>query len=460
MNRADQFKKTILSSALVPNGVKNFFFGDFGRMPQLMNQEASAFKPWERIAPIQFFREKVDLQTWRDAVEEMERQMLPYRVIAQRIYLDVALNAHVIAAIQKRKNQVLMKDFEICVGETVDERATELLKTQWFDQLQSYILDAEYYGYSPIALGPMINFTFPKLRIIKRENVSPDRECISPIIYSPQGLIYFNDPEQKDKAGNAYSDWIIYVDTPHDGGHSNCGYGLFYKIAQYDIYLRNNLADNATYNEMFGMPFRELKADFSVPKDEINAENRLKNSGSAGYIITPKDSELIYHNQQGGGNGYKSYESLETRLEKKITKIILGHEDAMGAKPGKLGAVSLDVMQSLRDAEKSDLKILRHAINNQVIPKLANIGFPIKEGSTIRYKNDKEEMEAKQTKAKANAEYIDQLVKLGQAGYKVDVNEVAEVTGYKLTEIEQGEIPEAKINEEVKNQLRKLYGDT
>lgn len=456
MDRASRLKRSLLSSGIVPNVAKNWLFGDFSQY-RSTGTAKDALSPWDYIAPIQFFREKVDLQSWRDAMAEMERQMLPYRVQAQNIYLDTSINGHVSAAVTKRKDQILMKDFEICYGEKVDERITAILKKTWFTQMMSFILDAEYYGYTLIGLGPMYNYTFPKMRVIRRENISPDRLCITPIIYSPNGEIYFMDPRSKDEKGRSFSDWTIYVDTPNETGHSLCGYGLFYKIAQPDIYFRNNRGDNATYNEMFGMPFRELKIDSNDAKVIKSAEDRLRDSGANGYMMSPKDSELIFHNQQGGANGYKSYESFEARLQKDISKIVLGHESAMTSTPGKLGAQNQDVLEALQSKESADMKKIKEVLESQVFAKFEKIGFPIRAGATIRFKNDKEENEEKTRKNKANADFIDQVVKLNSAGYKMDPKFIEDETGIKVKEIEQQQKENPTISKEQQDLISNIY---
>jgi len=456
MTPAARIQQQILKAGYIPNGVKSWFFGNF-EPSRNFGTAKDALNPWSYVSPIQFYREKIDLQTWRDAVEEMENQILPYRVICQKIFLDTSLNDHVTACVGKRKDQILMKDFEIKYGDKVDEQITKILKKPWFNQLMSYILDADDYGYTLVGLGPMYNFTFPKMRVVRRENISPDRLCVSPVVYSPNGWIHFMDPASKDSNGRSFSDWTIYADTPNETGQSVCGYGRFYKIAQLDIYLRNNRGDNATYNEMFGMPFRELKMDSNDAKVIASAEERLRSSGANGYMISPQDSELNFHNQQGGANGYKSYESFEGRLQKGISKIILGHADAMESKPGKLGAQSVDVQEALQAKETTDMKRITDFLQTTVFPKLQKIGFPIKPGAEICFKNDKEEQEEKTRKNKANADFIDQVVKLAQAGYKMDPKFIEDETGIKVKEIEKQEAANPFIDKETQEAIKNIY---
>jgi len=405
------------------------------------------------IAPYQFTRIKQDIQLWRDAITEAELAWYPHRIKMQRIYMDTILNGHVLACLNKRKNLTLLKDFAVYRGEEIDEKATALLKAEWFHNLLNYSLEAKFFGYSLIQLGDLVDNKFPNLTIVKRENVSPDRLNITSLVYSISG-VEFMDPAEVDEEGNSFFDWSLYVSTPSDKGQSICGYGLLYNIALYEILLRNLLAYNSDYVEVYGQPVKWAKSPKLNGPEYDTLEQSLQQMASNPYIITGMQEELEFINGTDG-SGYMAYDNFEARLEKKITKLILGHEDAISATTGQLGAnqgKESAVYQSLEDIENIDTRFLEYYVN-EFLQKAINLGLPIPTGSVFKFKNDKEKEEIKERQTDQNTKIAAYVLSLKNAGYTVDETQLAEMTGLKLSK----EAVEPPTN--VATKLKNLYKD-
>lgn len=435
----------------------NFNMGSYSTANRGNQQEENAKKIGRYISPVQFVRYKQDIGTWRESISEAEQAWYPFRVKMQRIYMDTVLNGHVIACIRKRKNLVLLKDFGFYSGETVDQKFTDSMKVEWFYNLINYALEAEYYGYSLIELGDMINNEFNQLTIVRRENISPDRLNLATLIYSISGLD-FTDPSIKDESGASYADWSIYIDTPSNKGTSKCGYGLLYEVAPYEILLRNLQGYNSDYAEVFGQPLKHAKSNKLEGAEYDNLEASLANMSSNSYLITDHETELNFVSPKGGSNGSDVYSSFEERLEKKITKIFFGHGSAMDAVPGKLGSND-DIKQALREIETVDCRRMEHIINKQVIPKLINIGFPIPKGLVFKYKNDKEKEEIRAAQDASNKITAEIAQILTSAGLSMDAKYFTDRTGIPVEEIEAPLPSEPMITNAVKNSLKELYGD-
>ena len=407
------------------------------------------------FARFQFTRMKQDIQTWRDAMSEMENAYLPFRVKAQRVYMDTVLNPHVWACMEKRRNQLLLKDFGFFNGETELKEVSELFNAVWFKQLISHAHDAKYYGYSLIEFGDLVNDRFPDLSLVPRENVSPDRQNAVSIIYKVDG-VNFLDPS------NEYYDWTVYVDTPSERGTSRCGYGLLYRVALCEIYLRNILGSNANYNDKYGMPIRHGKTD-KTQGDEYDAlVEALDKMGENAYIVTDKMDEIeLIQPSSGQGQGYKTYENLEQRLQKLISKLILGHADAMDSTVGKLGSQQGEdnpIHEALEAIEKMDCSHIENVINDIVIPKLLKLGFKIPVGARFKFKNDKEaaEVKAKQDASlKATADFVKTFA---DAGYKVDLEQLKKYTGWNFEQSEDTPVPN-KVSQNIQNKLKALYSE-
>lgn len=433
--------------------ITNYMFPtSFNNQPRIVRDEnVKAISNY--ISPVQFQRLKVDIASWRDAVKEAEQAFYPHRVKMQRVFIDTILNGQVDACMNKRKNLTLLKGFSIKVGDKVDERATELLQKQWFLNLLNYTLDAKFYGYTLIGLNEVINNELPNLEVIKRWNVSPDRYQLVPLVYSLSG-INFLDPEAKDKDGNSYYDWTIYIDTPSETGASVCGYGLLYKVALYEIYIRNNMGYNATALELFGQPLRVGKTSKTDEYERAEYERALRDMGASGYILLDlmDEIQLVEGSSQSGKN--MGFANLEERCNKMISKIILGHADAMDSVSGKLGAED-SALEAIEQVEKADTAWLESVINTKVLPKLANLGLPIPNGATFCFSNDKEQLEAQKRKDEEIKQIADIALTFKNAGVELPIEWIEERTGIKVTKAEPLDLG---ISQDTKDRIKNLYG--
>jgi phage gp29-like protein len=403
------------------------------------------------IAPVQLQRLRHDVAMWREAVTEAENAWYPHRVKMQRMFIDVILNGHVFALMDRRKDLTMLRDwcFKDQKGDEV-ETLKDMFNAEWFDLVVGYSLDALFFGYSLISLGDIEGDAFKSTSLIRRWNVSPDRLNVAEFIYSLSGAKFADEP---------YKDWHIWVPTPSENGVGTCGYGLFYKIGLYEIFLRNTLGYNGDFVELFAMPYRVGKTTKTEEGERAELESAIQNMGSAGWaIIDPMDDIQFLENSMSG-TGYKSYESLEQRCEKKVSKIVLGHEDAISSTPGKLGSGQGDdnpVAAALRDKQVKDGKFIERMVNGQLLPKMRALGFRIPEGIRFEYKNDAEKetfRERQDASNKVTAE-IAQVMK--NAGLKMDPKYFEERTGITTSEAEVPEALEPEEQQEEKEQIQKV----
>lgn len=418
------------------------------------------------IAPVQLQRLRQDVLSWRESVAEGENAWYPHRVKQQRLYIDTKLNGHVASCMERRKDLTLLRKFEL-IGEdgNVNDDALNLFcdvqvkagtksmtPKQWVSDFISYSLDALFYGYTLIALGDIEDDGFKRLTPIKRWNVSPDRRNVTNFIYSISG----NSFDAED-----VKDWHIFVDTPNDIGTSPCGYGLLYPVAIYEIFLRNLLGFNGDFLEMYAQPYRVGKTTKTEESERAELEAALRSMGSAGYAIIDPTDEITFLETALGGTGYKGYDNLEARCEKKISKLILGHADAMDSVPGKLGPGGEEspAHEALEDKQTKDGVFIENIINKELIPRLINLGFNIPLGTKFAFKNDAEQEEIRSKEDAANKTTADIMKVIKDAGGKPDWEWFSKRTGMAVTEAEV--IPpafgKAPIAEPLKEKLKNLY---
>lgn len=413
-------------------------------------------------SPYQVVRVKVDTSFWRSAVNEAERPLssLPYRVQMQTIYLDTKLNGHVESCMRKRKDLTLLKKFHICdeKGNT-DEAATKTLETKWFQLMREYIQDAQYYGYSLITFGDLINGGFPKLTIARRTDVSPDRECLSSQPYIPTG-INFNDPNYASPNGEHPFDWSLWVTTPTEDGISTCGFGLLYKVALYEIIMRSLIGWNTDYTERYGMPTAVVKTVDNSEDERGRAEEAAQKLGSNGYLILNKQDEYELVNGDQAGTGWKSYDNLESRCKKFISTILLGHEDGLASSGGKMTKDDDESPQAkaLIEKETADCQFEENIINDVLLPKLIKLGFRIPVGFKYKVKNDAEQLEENEHASQRGKNWSEVAMNLKNAGLKVDAKEFSEKSGLTLVDAPEPVAPANPIfSNRIKSKLNNTY---
>lgn len=409
------------------------------------------------IAPVQLQRLRQDILSWRDVLNESENVWFPHRVKAQRLYNDTALNGHIAACMERRNEMTLLRkwDFVDAKGETVDSVCDIFLNRvagqsqakAWFDRFNAHALNAIYYGYSLIALGDIVNDEFPNLDIVKRWNVSPDRMNVTNFTYSISGA-RFDEGET--------ANWHAYIKTPNDIGTSPAGYGLLYKVAIYEIYLRNILGYNADFVELYSQPYRVGKTTKTNEDERAELEAAIQQMGSSGYALIDPSDEIVFLETALGGTGWQGYDNFEQRLEKKVSKVILGHADALDSVPGKLGSSKEEspAEKALKDKQTKDGVFLINAVNGELIPRMRKLGFLIPDDVRAVLKNDAEIMQT-------NNAVISQAVEMKKGGLQMDADYFVEKTGIKVSAISTDSLTPPSFSSatnSIKNKLDTMYG--
>jgi len=395
--------------------------------------------------PIQILRIKQDIETWRSWVTEAELAFWPFRVKMQQGYLDTEQNAHVFACMQRRKNLTLLREYEFRNEDgSINEAWTKYFQRRWFKHnVVNYVLDAKFYGYSLISLGdigshkknPGIMDCYPlNPTIITRFHVSPDREEVANFVYSPNGTSFEK---------GLPDDYHVFVTTISTTGVNNCGYGLLYPAAYLEILQRANTGYNADFIQMFAQPLRVLYTDAMEGPEQDGRENALRNMGASAYIMLNNMGErLEFVSDSSKGDAYKCYNDFDHRCKGDISKLFLGHEDAISSVPGRLGAsqtsgsptnddkAASPVQAALRDVQSEDALFCEPVYNDLLLPKLRNLGIPVPEGGYIVYLNDSEKRAIENEKREALQSAATLIMTLGQAKKSVKNEYIEDVLGF------------------------------
>lgn len=396
--------------------------------------------------PVSAKRVRAELKALREALVEAEGAFIDYRsrVKMQQIFQETKLDGQVIACMVARKSLTLKKEFAVknAAGE-IDEEWTKFFKQKWFSLILNSILDAQFFGYSLINWTEIKDNKLFGLQTIRRDLVRPDTKLCVRYPYATEGVEIESDE---------IKDWCLYTDTADDLGYSNCGYGLLFPVSAYVIAIRNNLGFNADFVEKFIMPFVVAKTMKREGEERQLLEDGIANMASNNSVVLDPTDTIEFIEAKNTGSAFNAFDNLENRCEKKISKIILGHADAIDSTTGKLGATGKDdaVSEALENVEMQDNVFCQYQINDTLFDKLRNLGFNIPKGHTFEFLNMNEKVEKLNKESEVNQKFANVVKTLYDAGHEVDASFIEKTTGIPATK-KVDILPKTDVSKAVKN---------
>ncbi len=276
------------------------------------------------------------------------------------LYEYLMLDEHLTAAIENnRKLPTLSANWILqdSSGAASDEKKA-LLQTEWFYDLVSSMLDSIFHGFT------LTELQFDGKQV--KDIINLERRCIIPqrkLVVPYQTARYGETWE-----GTEIEDLYIFRFKPQQ-------WGLLLKAAPNVIYKRYAMAAWVEHAETFALPFMHAKTDIGDISKVTNLRNQLASAGRGRMAITDYSDELTASNISSS-DAYRIYDQLAERCEKGISKLILGQTMTMADGSSRSQAeVHQDVLQLILTA---DMLMIETIVNTQLIPKLINLGYPLK----------------------------------------------------------------------------------
>jgi hypothetical protein len=357
----------------------------------------------DKITITHLDRTKAEISHWRNALDAWENPLLRDRLEMYRLYQEIALDDQVTTKLQTIVNSITGSEFEVYTGETLNEEKTELFRGEWFTKFIRFFVEAEMYGFSLVELTETehLGYKAGKVLLIPRENVKPEKEAVLVSLYS-HDLIPFNNT-------------VIGIGDAYDKG-------LFCQIAPIYIYKKNALAYWANYQSKFGIPPVVAKTDLSNDERKRDLAAFLTQMRSNSFLVADRDDEIMQLDA-GSNDGFQTFLNLINLCNESISKVMDGQ--TMTSDNGSSYSQS-EVHERVADSFlMSRLRKLERIVNGKLIPKMAADGLGLTENDKFYFKKTDE-----------SGETIDKVLKLSQAGYKVDAEWLSETTGIPLTSVE------------------------
>lgn len=285
-----------------------------------------------QITVAQLQRGNQDIQKWFQAVKSAEQQPFPNRRPLYNTFLDVTIDLHLDAMMDKRSRALKLTPFEWIGLE--NEPIIENFKQAWFLHMLDQIGQSFFWGTTLMEAQIGQDGLIDDMILIPRQNVSPERGVIMPDGYSENGGIRYRE--------GLFTKYIIQF-------RRNDDLGKLTKLAPYVIMKRMNLADFSRYNEMFGIPLRVYKYNPSMVGSREETEKQAQAHGSAAYIIIPENManvEIVEGNKSASA---MAFDKLHEILNKEITIGVLGQTLTTGGEGG--GSRALGQVHQFAESE-------------------------------------------------------------------------------------------------------------
>ena len=309
---------------------------------------------------------KRDLAEWRAAQQMAISVENPSRQRLYDIYRDVELDLHLSGCIGQLQGFIMGKSFKLTRPDGDDDpEALRYFETAWFKQLIRYSLQARYWGHSLIELGNVVTRedglkTFDGVELIPRKHVIPEfgRVTRDPGMSWESGIPYREPP---------YSDWLIEVGARDD-------LGLYLKAATSTIPKKYALAFWDAFAEMFGLPIRIAKTASRSQKDIDELGTMMEKMGYKAWAVLPQEAEIELK-ESARSDAYNVYDKRVERANSELSKLVLFV--TMTIEDGASLSQSQVHYKILENLVFEIADGIRDMVNDQLIPKMVKLGFPV-----------------------------------------------------------------------------------
>lgn len=298
-------------------------------------------------------RSVLDVGQWRTALTAAD---FGRRHKLYALYEDVLLDNVLKGSIRKRIYAITNAQLVFMRNDSVVPAIDALIDTQEFEELLTEIMNARFWGKSVIELDFTNGF---KPYNIPRQHIDINKGIILLSTTDSTGIPYKND------------DFFLEVGQDDD-------FGAILEAAPYTIYKRGGFGDWAQFSELFGMPFRLGTYAGHDQESRRLLEEALDRSGSASYLVAPKETEVKIVESAAANGGGELFSKLREACNEEILIGILGQ--TMTTTDGSSHSQSKVHKDVEEDINRADRRFVSRILNHELLPRLEKRGYPVSGG--------------------------------------------------------------------------------
>lgn len=302
-------------------------------------------------------RDGFSIVDFRSAIRQAESVDNPSRVKLLDYYNEILIDLHLTAVVDKRRDQVKAAKFKF-VGDKgkLNEPIDNLMSSPFWSELLSDLLDARFYGFS-VCWFDLSGGVLQKYELLPRKHIMTEKGIFLTKQNDRGGIEFINDPR--------YQNYIVTAGAKND-------LGMLLKAIPWVLYKRGDISDQATFLEMFAMPFRKGK----YPQYDLAAKKALASAvadaASMGYAIIPEGTELEFIQNQASGNAM-AFERFAKFCDLQISKGFLHNTMTLDAEGGNYKGEVHESSES--GVYAADRRYILNILNTQILRLLEIHGF-------------------------------------------------------------------------------------
>lgn len=371
----------------------------------------------------QLHRHRIDFAAWRSAISSAENESYSNFYNLQTLYREISEDSMVYLSQTIRRNSILSSDYKFFKNgsETEDEKLEEYFDKEWFKDFISYSLDSIFYGYSAVQIDEIKNDEVISISNLPRQNVNPKTKML---LKTPHTL----DGDSLENNTSDISDFVVLITPKKDSF-----LGLYNVVSPYVISKRNAVSANNEYLSKFGIPNVIYQSNIQDEDYRNNIEDYLSNFSNLGYLYGSKEDEIKL--LEASNNTNDVFLNTIKENNKEISKIITGGD--ISADKAYVGSVEAQE-RLLNQFYHADKKFIEGVVNNQLIPKLINLGLKFLVGVKFEFCEEKED----------DTELFNRVIGLVQSGYQVDAQWINDTFGIPVSVAQTVDISPTQENQD------------
>jgi phage gp29-like protein len=319
-----------------------------------------------KLTPKAISRVRVDIATWRKALQRADSVDTPKRGPLIRLYEEVGIDSMVESQMGQRIDKVLAAPFSIknAKGDADEELTATLKDSKLAGQLTTRIMESIFYGHSLVEINtPEHNSgsegvdALYQVELLPRGNVVPEKGMLLLKEDDSSGIMY--------RTAREYGTYILEFGDVKS-------YGLLNKAVPHALFKRFAQSCWSELCEIYGIPPRVMKTNTSDTEMLDRAETMMKDMGAAAYFIIDETEEFNFaKGVDTNGDVYNNLIQLcNNEMQMLFTRAIVGQDTKNGNRSKE------ESSQKITDnVFQSDKVFTQQHWNSTVIPALVRLGI-------------------------------------------------------------------------------------